>query len=92
MYISNNVQAVAGAYAMNTANPARRAGQAASVTFRDEVHLSSEAQSFRSMLHELKGMEDVRQDKVDFYTRAIESGTYDVSAANIASRMIMNRF
>ncbi len=92
MYISNNVQAAAGAYAVNTARPARRAGQALPVTFKDEVQLSSEAQSFRSMLHDLKGMEEVRQDKVDFYTRAIETGNYDVSAANIASRMLMSRF
>lgn len=94
MYISSNVQAVAGAYAVNTASPARRAsqGQPASASFRDEVHLSSEAQSFRGMLHDLKGMEDVRRDKVEFYTQAIEHGTYDVSAANIASRMLMSRF
>jgi anti-sigma28 factor (negative regulator of flagellin synthesis) len=44
------------------------------------------------MLQELKGMGEVRQDKVDFYTSAIESGNYDVPSANIASRMLSSRF
>ncbi|MBQ7479147.1 MAG: flagellar biosynthesis anti-sigma factor FlgM [Selenomonadaceae bacterium] len=92
MYINNNIQSIAGAYAMNKTAPAKRSNEAGMASFRDEVHLSSEAQTFRSMLQDLKGMDDVRQDKVDFYTAAIESGNYDVSAANIASRMLTNRF
>lgn len=92
VYINNNIQSLAGAYAVNTASSAKRPRAQEQVSFRDEVHLSSEAQSFRSMLQELKNMDDVRQDKVDFYTAAIEGGNYDVSAANIASRMLANRF
>ncbi|MBR3457187.1 MAG: flagellar biosynthesis anti-sigma factor FlgM [Selenomonadaceae bacterium] len=92
MYINNNVQSIAGAYALNSATPAKRTSTAAPASFKDEVHLSSEAQSFHEMLKELKGMDDVRQDKVDFYTAAIENGSYDVSAANIASRMMSLRF
>lgn len=92
MYINNNVQSIAGAYAINASPSARRTGAAAPASFRDEVHLSREAQSFQSMLQELKGMGEVRQDKVDFYTSAIESGNYDVPSANIASRMLSSRF
>ena len=92
MYINNSVQSIAGTYALNTAAPAKRGSAAAPASFRDQVHLSSEAQAFRGMLQDLKGMDDVRQDKVDFYTAAIESGSYDVSAANIASRMMLSRF
>ena len=92
MYINNSIQSIAGTYAMNSTAPARRTPAAGMPSFRDEVHLSNEAQTFRGMLQELKGMDDVRQDKVDFYTAAIENGSYDVSAANIASRMLMSHF
>jgi len=92
MYINNSIQSIAGTYAMNNTAPARRTTAAGAPSFRDEVHLSSEAQTFNDMMKELKGMDDVRQDKVDFYTAAIENGSYDVPAANIASRMLTSRF
>ena len=92
MYINSNVQSIAGAYAINSTSSARRTSAPAQASFRDEVQISKEAQSFREMLGKLKGMDEVRQDKVDFYTAAVESGSYDVSAANIASRMMASRF
>ena len=93
MHINNNIQAIAGAYQVNsTGSLKRKAAPEEKSVAKDEVQLSSEAQSFSSMLQKLKGMDDVRQDKVDFYTKAIENGEYDVPAANIASKMLTNRY
>jgi len=92
MIINNNLQAIAGAYQLNAKSPAKRVDAKAPTSFRDEVQLSANAQTAGSAVKKLKGMSDVRLDKVEFYTNAIESGNYNVPAANIASKMISARF
>lgn len=88
MIIGNNVQAVAGAYAVNQNRNVRRSEPQSAVTPRDEIVISREGQSFSSMLKEIKGEDTVRQDKVDYYTQAIRSGQYNVSASDIAGKML----
>ena len=92
MIINNNLQAIAGAYQLNAKNPAKRAQAKNAPSFKDEVHLSSNAQNMSSAVKNLKNMSDVRADKVEFFTNAIESGNYNVPAANIASKMLSIRF
>lgn len=88
MHINSNIQAIAGAYTVNASHSMKRMSAMGKAGVRDEVHISSDGQSFSSMLKKLKGMDDARPDKVEFYTKAIEDGAYDVSSANIASRML----
>lgn len=88
MIINNNLQAIAGAYQLNQKNSPRRMQNQNSLSFKDEVRLSNSAESFRSAMKKMQNIDDVRQDKVAFYTNEIENGNYNVSAANIASKML----
>jgi flagellar biosynthesis anti-sigma factor FlgM len=88
MIINNNLQAIAGAYQLNQKNSAKRVQNQNSLSFKDEVKLSESAESFRSAMKKMQNIDEVRPDKVAFYTQAIESGNYNVSAANIASKML----
>lgn len=91
MIINNNLQGIVGAYQVNSKNAGKRVQGQSSLSFKDEVHLSQSAESFRSAMKKLNNTSEVREDKVSFYTNAIESGNYNVSAANIASKMLMTR-
>ncbi len=53
---------------------------------------SKEAQSFSEMLNKLKGVSDVREDKVSELQAKIASGQYFVSAQDIATSILANRF
>ena len=53
---------------------------------------SKEAQSFSEMLNKLKSVSDVREDKVSDIQAKIASGQYFVSAQDIATSILANRF
>lgn len=91
MIINSNLQGVVGAYQVNSASSAKRVQNKAPLSFKDEVQLSQSAETFRSAMKKLQNVSEVREDKVAFYTNAIESGNYNVTAANIASKMLMTR-
>ena len=88
MIIGNNVQAVAGAYAVNQNRNMRRNEVQSAAAPRDEIVISQEGQSFSSMLKELKLEDTVRPDVVDSYKQAIQNGEYSVPAADIAGKML----
>ena len=89
MIINNNVQAVAGAYAVSQpGTAARRVQNTAQTTARDSFVPSQEGQSFRAMLQELKNTDDVRSNKVEYFEKAIANGTYNVSSYDIAGSML----
>lgn len=92
MIINNNLQAIAGAYQLNQKNSPKRMQNQNSISFKDEVQLSKNAESFRSAMKKMQNISEVREDKVAFYTNAIESGAYNVPAANIASKMLSAGF
>ena len=48
--------------------------------------------SFSATLQQLKGMDDVRQDKVDFYTNQLAEGTYSVDAGMLADKILQTRY
>ncbi len=54
----------------------------------DEVILSSSVQGFGAVLQSLLTMNDVREDKVAFYQKAIEEGTYEIDSKAIAQKML----
>ncbi|MBR2216116.1 MAG: flagellar biosynthesis anti-sigma factor FlgM [Selenomonadaceae bacterium] len=90
MQINSTIQAIAGAYSLNTTSSARRSYASPQVTAeaKDELHISKEAKSFSSMLRELRDMDDVREDKVAAYSAAIANGTYNVPSRDIAAKML----
>ena len=92
MIINNYVQTVAGSYAMNQPSSMKRTEAQSAVYPRDSFVPSSEGQSFKGMLQELKGMDEVRMDKVESLQQAIANGSYNVSSSDIADAMLMSRF
>ena len=87
----SNVNALAGVYAGQQIVASHPASQVASAK-SDEVVLSNQVQNFSQMLMELKNMNGVRQDKVDFYSEKIATGEYHVPAEDIARSLLNSRF
>ena len=88
MIINNNVQAVTGAYQVASSNAARKSYAREIETPKDEAIFSDMGQSFSSLLRELKGLSDVRTEKLDALRPAIENGTYNPSEDDIAAKML----
>ena len=88
MIINNNVQAVTGAYQAASSNAARKSYAREIETPKDEAIFSDMGQSFSSLLGELKGLSDVRTEKLDALRPAIENGTYNPSEDDIAAKML----
>jgi negative regulator of flagellin synthesis FlgM len=94
MIINNNIQAVAGAYAINSKKikPAVKDESSDAGISKDEVLLSTQAQSFSQILQKAKSMPEVRQDKVDTYSAQIGAGLYQIDPKGLADKILNMRF
>jgi len=93
MIIDNRVQAATGAYANSVLAKQKAVKQeAAAGLSRDEIVLSTEAQSFSQILQKAQSMPEVRQDKVDTYASQIHSGSYQVDSMDLAGKILDTRF
>ena len=96
MIINNNIHAFSNLYTANAvvatkqSNSTSRGQKARS--FQDEMIISKEAQTFKDMLNKIRGESEIRQDKVEEYSRKIESGSYDIGAENIAASILSGHF
>lgn len=59
---------------------------------RDEVVLSSQAQSFSQVLEKAKNISEVRQDKVDAISARIDAGQYRIDTRILAEKMLNGRY
>ena len=82
-YYSNSVTATRYANAASYVRGAQKS---------DAFTPSKEAQSFSEMLNKLKGVSEVREDKVNELQQKISSGQYFVSAQDIAASLLTNRY
>ena len=94
MYVSNNsaLQALASLYSNDQVKSVKRTQQAEGTSFKDELVLSQEAQSFSDMLNELKTMDEVRDDKVQALAQEIKSGSYELDVSAVAERIMNLQF
>ena len=93
MIINNNVQALSSLYASTQPTAVRHAQRATAPSpVQDKFEVSSEAQSFSSLLKELQNMSDMRADKVAAVEQQIEAGSYDVSSSNVAAKLLSLRY
>jgi negative regulator of flagellin synthesis FlgM len=94
MYVSNNsaLQALASLYNNEQVKSVRRTQQAEGTSFKDELVLSQEAQSFSDMLNELKTMDEVRSEKVDVLAQQVKSGSYEPDVKAVAERIMNLQF
>ena len=93
MLISNHaVAAVSRLYAGSPSAGTRRVDAAGSVQRPDALELSGEAQSFGEILQQLRGMDDVRKDRVEALSARVQNGAYSPAAADIAAKMLAMRY
>lgn len=94
MYVSNNsaLQALASLYSNDNVKSVKRTQQAEGTSFKDELVLSQEAQSFSDMLNELKTMDEVRDEKVQVLAQEIKSGSYEPDVSAVAERIMNLQF
>ena len=59
---------------------------------RDALELSGEAQSFGDILQQLRGMSDVRKERVAEVSARVENGSYAPASAEIAAKMLAMRY
>ena len=57
---------------------------------KDSVTISEHGKDFQSVLKAIKDSPEVREDKVNRIKSQIENGTYNVSAEEIANKMVNN--
>jgi len=94
MYVSNNsaLHALASLYSNDQVKSVKRTQQAEGTSFKDELVLSQEAQSFSDMLNELKTMDEVRNEKVDVLAQQVKSGSYEPDVKAVAERIMNLQF
>ena len=96
MIINNNIHAFSNLYTANAVVATKQSSNASRNqkirSFQDEMVISKEAQSFKDMIKKLQNESEVRQEKVEQYSRMIESGNYDIGSENIAASIISSRF
>ena len=66
----------------------RRVNAAGTVQPPDALELSGEAQSFGDILQKLRGMDDVRAERVE----ALSARTHEPASADIAAKMLAMRY
>lgn len=55
---------------------------------KDEFILSSNAQEFSQIFNAIKGISEVRPEKVEQFSEEIDGGTYQVSSMGVAEKML----
>lgn len=93
MLISNHaVSAVSRLYAASQPAGTRRTDAAGAVQRPDALELSGEAQSFGDILQQLRGMDDVRSERVEALKAHTAEGRYAPTSSDIAAKMLAMRY
>lgn len=93
MLISNHaVSAVSRLYAASQPAGTRRPDAAGAVQRPDALELSGEAQSFGDILQQLRGMDDVRSERVEALKAHTAEGSYAPTSSDIAAKMLAMRY
>ncbi len=94
MIINNSIQSgVTGVYAAQQPSVHKAAGTSTAVEGKDEIVLSSQAQSFSTALQKLRDTSsDIRSDQVVFYENQIAAGSYNVDSQALAAKMLQARY
>ena len=91
MLINNSINSPASLYSMNVL--ARQTARTQNVrSFKDEMALSAEAQTFSDMLKKIRQATEVRPDKVNEYSERVADGSYYASSDDIAASMLGLRY
>lgn len=87
MKIWGNIPKVSGVYGnTNKIDKTSKVGEISSR--KDELTISGTAKDFNVAMKALRGIPDVRQNKVNEISQKIERGEYSVSESEIADRIL----
>lgn len=94
MIISNNVSSVLKSYMDNkpVSNAAKEKAAVRRPGAKDEIILSTQAQSFSQLLQKAKNDAGVRQDRIDDIVRRMDAGQYEIDARLVAEKMLSARY
>jgi len=65
-----------------------KTGKTSTTQGKDEFILSSGAQEFSQVFNTIKGISDVRPEKVKEFSEQIDAGTYQVNSKSVAEKML----
>lgn len=82
----NQIRQITEVYGATSKRPVKQAGVKPGA--KDKLEISAEAKHFQTALKAAKQSPDVRADKVDKIKAQIASGTYNVSAEEVAKKMM----
>jgi len=83
------IQNVVKAYGeQNQVRSSAKTGKTSITQGQDELILSSGAQEFSQVFNAIKGISDVRPEKVQEFSKQIDAGTYQVDAKSVAEKML----
>jgi len=83
------IQNIAKVYGeQNQVRSSGKSGKTSVSQGKDEVILSSGAQEFSQVFNAIKGVSDVRPDKVKEFSEEIDAGTYQVNSSGVAEKML----
>jgi len=74
----------------NQVKSSSKTGKTSTAQGKDEFILSSSAQEFSQIFNTIKGISDVRPEKVTEFSEKIDAGTYKVDAKSVAEKMLGN--
>lgn len=86
----NQIQQIAEIYGATSTRKTPAKG--AKVSEKDKLEISITAKHFQTALKAAKGSPDIRAEKVEKIKSQIESGTYNVSAEEVAKKMMSELF
>ncbi len=85
------IQNVAKVYGeQNQATKSAKVGKTPITQGKDEFILSSGAQEFGQIFNAIRGISDVRLEKVNEFSAKINEGTYQVDSMSVAEKMLGN--
>lgn len=57
---------------------------------KDNVNVSNKAREFQLAFKSVSSMPNIREDKIEYLKEQMDNGTYNVSAENIADKILSN--
>ncbi len=87
MRIPGDISKITGVYgSQKNIGRVNRAGAVSSK--KDVLSISNEAKDFQTVYRALKGVADIRSDKVNSLTESIQTGKYSVGGRDVADKII----
>lgn len=87
MRIPGDISKITGVYeAQKNTGRVEKTGQA--VLKKDVLSISDEAKDYQTVNKALRGVPDIRRNKVDEITGKVEAGNYNVTGRNVADKMV----